>query len=366
MKKRKKDICYVVSVGAVFGVLTLASWLKPADEISNAERRKLAQLPEISLTSIQNGTFMSKFETYVSDQFPLREEFCTWKALTAKYVLGQKDKDGIYVQDGVISKIEYPYNEGALEKACQKYQHIYQEYMKDTEVNIYTALIPDKHYFAEEDSGYPSMDYEEFYAAYKEKMSGFTKYVEIKACLSLSDYYRTDTHWKQEEIQDVAELLAEQMGVQLSATYDKVTLDHPFYGVYYGQAALPIEPDQISYMDQPLFKKCKVYDHQNQKKLSVYECTKIEGRDPYELFLGGSLSVITIENPEADTEKELVIFRDSFGSSIAPYFVEEYRKITLLDVRYLQEIMIPNYVTFDDQDVLILHSTSVINNESAF
>ena len=27
-----------------------------------------------------------------------------------------------------------------------------------------------------------------------------------------------------------------------------------------------------------------------------------------------------IENPEAETDKELVIFRDSFGSSIAPFF----------------------------------------------
>lgn len=366
MRKIKREVRYIVSVGMIFGILTLAAWLKPAEEISYTERRRLAEFPEISVTSLWNGRFMSKLETYLTDQFPLRDEFRTWKALFSKYAFGQKDQDGIYVQEGIISKIEYPYNENGGRNACQKYRRIYENYMKNTEVNIYTALIPDKHYFIGADSGYPVMDYSRLYEEYQSSMGAFAQYVEIAEHLTIQDYYRTDTHWKQEEIQDVAEALAEQMGVHLSCVYDKVTLDTPFYGVYYGQTGLPVEADQISYMNQSIFEKCKVYDYQNQKELSVYDITKAEGRDAYELFLGGSLSVITVENPEATTEKELVIFRDSFGSSIAPYFIEGYQKITLLDVRYLQEILIPDYVSFEDQDVLILHSTSVINNESAF
>ena len=100
--------------------------------------------------------------------------------------------------------------------------------------------------------------------------------------------------------------------------------------------------------------------------MSVYDMEKAVDRDPYEMFLGGSLAVITIDNPNANTDKELVIFRDSFGSSIAPLLVEGYAKITLLDARYLHQNMIGNFVTFDNQDVLFLHSTSVLNNEIAF
>ena len=66
----------------------------------------------------------------------------------------------------------------------------------------------------------------------------------------------------------------------------------------------------------------------------MYDKELARGRDPYEMFLSGSQSVITIENPNATSEKELVILRDSFGSSIAPLFVESYSKITLLDARY--------------------------------
>ena len=79
-------------------------------------------------------------------------------------------------------------------------------------------------------------------------------------------------------------------------------------------------------------------------------------------FLTPAKSRITIENPNAATDKELVIFRDSFGSSIAPLFAETYSKITLVDIRYLPSEMVGRFVTFDNQDVLFLYSTPVLNN----
>jgi hypothetical protein len=84
------------------------------------------------------------------------------------------------------------------------------------------------------------------------------------------------------------------------------------------------------------------------------------------MFLGGALSVITLENPKAETNRELVIFRDSFGSSIAPLFLEGYKKITLLDIRYLNETMVGQFVRFKNQDVLFLYNTTVLNNRSSF
>ena len=41
------------------------------------------------------------------------------------------------------------------------------------------------------------------------------------------------------------------------------------------------------------------------------------------------------EKIKADTEKELVIFRDSFGSSISPLLINYYSKITIIDNRYI-------------------------------
>ena len=156
------------------------------------------------------------------------------------------------------------------------------------------------------------------------------------------------------------------MGADVKAEYIAETLDNPFYGVYYGQLGLPIDADRITYLTSDTLADCIVHDHQNDKPMAMYDMDKANDRDPYEMFLGGSLSVITIENPNANTDKELVIFRDSFGSSLAPLLAEGYAKITILDARYLHQSMIGNYVTFDNQDVLFVHSTSVLNNDIAF
>ena len=247
----------------------------------------------------------------------------------------------------------------------KKFTSIYTTYIKGTDAKVYTAWIPDKNYFLAEVNGYPAYNYDE-QSSYLNQRLPFATFIEIDKLLSIEDYYYTDTHWKQESIQDVAQYLAQNMGVTLSEKYENITLDTPFYGVYYGQLALPVEPDQITYLNHPMFAECTIINHDAGKEIAMYDMEKAVGRDPYEMYLSGSLSVITIENPKASTQKELVIFRDSFGSSIAPFFVEGYSKITILDARYLNETMIGKFVEFTDQDVLFLYSTGVLNNETAF
>ena len=106
----------------------------------------------------------------------------------------------------------------------------------------------------------------------------------------------------------------------------------------------------------------QVYDYENNQEIPVYDYEKEHGNDMYEIFLGGSLSLVTIENPKADTEKELILFRDSFGSSIAPLLAEGYSKVTLVDLRYLRWERLNQFIDFTDQDVLFLYSTSMLNH----
>ena len=58
---------------AVWLLLTGFSWFGPAKDISEAERRPLAQMPEFSVETLLDGKFMSKFEDFTLDQFPLRD-----------------------------------------------------------------------------------------------------------------------------------------------------------------------------------------------------------------------------------------------------------------------------------------------------
>ena len=360
MKKTKHIVITFVMV-TFFMSFSVFAWLKPADEFSASERRKLSQFPELSLKTVLSGDFMSNFENYTLDQFPLRDKFRTVKALVSLNVFKQSDNNDIYVAEEHAGKIEYPLNEQSITRAGERFRYVYEKYLEESNTKNYISVIPDKNYFLAEKNGYLSVDYDKMVSDIK-KNTEFLQYIDITEDIELSDFYKTDTHWKQENIVDIAEKIGAQMGTDVKAEYTEKTLGKDFYGVYYGQSALPLQAEKIKYLTNDALENCRVYDYQNGKEISVYDMEKAYGKDPYEMFLSGSISLITIENDNAKTDKELVLFRDSFGSSIAPLLVQGYKKITLVDIRYIHPNVLGNYIVFDSQDVLFLYSTSVLNN----
>ena len=205
------------------------------------------------------------------------------------------------------------------------------------------------------------MDYEAFVSAVCEKMP-YADYIDLTPALTLDCYYRTDIHWRQEMLTEAAALLAENMGVTLTAQYETKTLDTPFYGVYCGQSALPLAPDTLCYLENDILRGCTVYDYETDTELPVYDLAAAEGNDAYALFLSGSTSLLTLTNPHAKTGRELIVFRDSFASSLAPLLAEGYAKITLIDIRYIAPARLGKWVDFSGKDVLFLYSTPVLNS----
>ena len=91
---------------------------------------------------------------------------------------------------------------------------------------------------------------------------------------------------------------------------------------------------------------------------------KAAGKDPYDLYLSGPVAILEITNPLAETDRELIVFRDSFGSSLVPLLVQDYAKITLIDTRYVMTDYVGKFVDFHGQDVLMLYSPLVLNNST--
>lgn len=361
MTDNKKNIIVACTTSLFFIVLTIIAWFKPSNDFSESERRTLAQSPELSYKTISDKSFMDDFEKYALDQFPFRDKFRSAKAMFSYNILNKSDNNGIYVENGYVSKLDYPLDEDSVKRAASRFEYVYNTYLKNKNTKQYLAVIPDKNYFLAKENGYLAIDYNQLIEVLKENTE-FLEYIDITSSLNLTDYYKTDTHWRQECLTDVADKICAGMGTNMNVSYEEKTLDKDFYGVYYGQAALPIKPEKIKYLTNSTLENCRVYDYQNAKEISVYDMEKGRGKDPYELYLSGPLSLITIENRNATTDKELIIFRDSFASSIAPLFVDGYQKITLIDIRYIHPAQLKNYVEFDSQDVLFLYSTMVLNN----
>ncbi len=366
MNKKIFNIIFVCVFAALIFGLSAFAWLKPNTAFSEAERRPLETLPELTISSISSGEFMGKFEKYTTDQFPFREKFRSLKAFISTTLLGKMENNQLYTQDGHISKIEYPENPAMIDYAVTKFDSIYNRLLKDTDCSVYLSIVPDKHYFLAQKKGYLSIDYPNFIGQFKDRLP-FMEYIDVLPLLSADDYYYTDSHWKQENIQDVAVLLGEKMGANVSAEYTINTHPAPFMGVYAGQSALPTKGDSLNYLTSPTLDECVIsyYDAGTPRVGELYSMEKAAGKDPYEMFLSGTMPLVTIENPNATTDKELILFRDSFGSSIAPLFAEGYKKVTVVDIRYLQSDYLPAFIDFEAQDVLFLYSTTLLNNSTA-
>lgn len=344
--------------------LAIFSWLSPAQSISVSERRPLKQMPEINTESILNTSFMSSFESYTVDQFPLRDTFRTMKALTAKYIFGQKDNNDIYVVDGHAAKLDFPINDASISNAANKLQSLYETYLQNTDANIYFSMVPDKNYFLAKPNGYPTLDYDRLVQYFCSQLS-FAEYVDIFSTLSIEDYYRTDSHWKQEQLTEAVQVLANAMSLQTSGQYDAVSVPTPFYGVYYGQSALPLQPDTITYLKNPVLDRCTVYHVESGKTTGLYDLDKLNSNDPYEMFLSGASPILVLENPSAADSRELIVFRDSYGSSLIPLLAEAYSKITIVDTRYVVPAYLPQFVDFQSaDDVLFLYCTTLLNSSS--
>lgn len=346
---------------ALWGGLTVFAWFGPRTEISESERRPLAQFPQVSVRNILNGTFMSEFETFSLDQFPLRDGFRNLKSEFHLHFLRQWDNNGIYLTEGYAAQQEYPLDMDSVDHAVDRFNRIYDKYLKNA--RVYMAIVPDKGFYLAESAGQLRMDYEAMFTAFRQGLP-WAKHIDLTDVLSAEDYYRTDTHWRQENLLSAAGKLCEAMGVTgpKPEEYTQTRLEIPFYGVYYGQAALPMAPDKLTLLESDLLSGCSVYDYESGKVRSVYDLARLEGKDPYEVFLSGPRSLLEITNPNAETGKELILFRDSFGSSIAPLLLQDYAKVTLVDVRYIQIDLLDKYIEFADQDVLFLYSTLVLNN----
>lgn len=364
MTRFKNIAVALVFVVLIFG-MCVGFILKPATEFSDSERRYLLKFPDISVQNVMSGKFMKDFESYTLDQFPLRDSFRTIKALVSTKLFLKQDNNDIYVKDGYAAKLEYPLKEDSIQNAANRFNNIIDKYTNENN-KVYLSIIPDKNYFLSQTSGRLSLDYERLVSQLKNEVKN-NEYIDIFPLLSLDDYYKTDTHWKQESIKDVADKLLESMGSKSDfVSVELNSLEKPFYGVYCGQSALPLKPENIQYFSGGYIDFLKVYDFEHSKDMPVYDMEKANGKDPYEMFLSGSISLLSIDNPNASTDKELVVFRDSFGSSIAPLLASGYSKVTLVDIRYISSFVLGNFIDFKNADVLFLYSTLVLNNSEQF
>ena len=349
--KRKASIATAAVFLAVLFGFSLLHLALPDREVSRSERRRLAQLPPLS------SGFSDKLEEYMLDQFPLREQLRTVNSLVRLYGLGQADIHGIYLQGGGAFRMDGPLQEKQVRHAAAVFPAVQETYFPSLPAHY--VIVPDKN--AKAETGRPRLDTETMRGIVREALPGMTE-IDIWDLLSADDYYKTDPHWRQERLLPVAAAICEALGADAPGTFTEKALS-PFYGAYYGQAALPMAPDTLTYLESADTKAAEVTGPELDGAQPVYRPELLDGTDGYDVFLSGAQAVLTVTSPNVHNGRHLVLFRDSFGSSLAPLLLGSFERITLVDLRYISAARLADYADLSDAtDVLYLCSTAVWNN----
>lgn len=274
----------------------------------------------------------------------------------------EPDENGMYKIGKHYFESLYPLNEESIENAANKINMIYEKYLTDSN-KVFYAIVPDKSYYVR-NRVYKTLDYDKMIEILNDKINSNITYIPIKDTLELNDYLKTDYHWRQEKIIDTANRIGEYLGYKIFETdFRKNTYDS-FRGYYTKFVDNDNVKEKISYLVNKYTENAIIENSRNIQFNTVYDEIKLNSEIQYDLFLSGVAPLINIINPLAQNDKELIIFRDSFASCFTPLIISEYKKITLVDIRYISSLYLDRDVDFNDKDILFLYNSGVINDSS--
>ena len=337
----------VLFVAFIFG---LAIWfvVNPKADYSSSEKRYLQQFPETSVDTVLSGEFSEKFETYFADNFPQRN---MWVGLNSYYNLGigLNSRNGVYNSaDGYL--INVPVDKENYVRKNIRVLAEFKEKIGDVPMTVMLApstgyiatdklpLIHDSYnddtYFAEtaKTLGESGVNFVDLRETFKQK---YAEGVQL--------YYRTDHHWTTDGAYEGYVKLCEKLGVQPA---DKDSFAKTSYGGFYGTTYSTsgywlTKPDSITVYDnqENTDKNITVKiseDGKDNHYGSMFFYNHIDEDDKYPVFLDGNHALTEIQNKNAKNGT-IVVIKDSFSHSLAPFLAENYSKVVLVDLRYYKQ-----------------------------
>ena len=309
--------------------------LLPDRDRSEVENRTLAQKPEFSWAALKDGSYTAAVEEYFADQFPLRDEWTGLKA-RAEQLIGKHLFNGVYLcGDTLISKVEAP-SDGLDEKNLGYVAQLADK----TEAPVYLGLIPSA---AEVWSDLLPEGAENFdQAAYLDRaaelglpMVDFLGALETHAGEPV--FYRTDHHWTTLGAFYGANALLEAMGKEPLSQGDFApeTVTEDFNGTLYSTSGVHwLTPDTMEFWVEDAGLEITSWRTGAPEPGVLYDRSYLEQKDKYSAFLGGNQPLCVIRNEAAAGQGKLLLIRDSYSDALAPFLVQRFEEVHLLDARY--------------------------------
>lgn len=364
---RSKIGKYIPAVVFLIFIYGMALWFlfSPKTDYSSSEKRYLQKFPEVTAEKLLSGEFGSDFETFFADQFPQRN---TWVGLNAYTALAEGNngasgvyncKDGYLINKPVSTDNNLDKNIGAV-----------VDFAKTIDTPTTVMLVPSTGYIVDDvlptfhDKYNDDEDISKISSTLSKEKIGFVDLrerfkSEYKNGSQL--YYKTDHHWTTKGAYTGYQELCKTLGV---TPIDDSTLkkeSYPdFYGTTYSSSGFWLTPpDNIEIWNNPKNSdkniSVNITEGANKKTSgSMYFTDHLKEDDKYPVFIDGNHALTEITNTNAKNGTILLI-KDSFSHSLAPFLAENYSKVVLVDLRYYKESVSDLVTTYNPEQVVVLY-----------
>ena len=305
---------------------------------SETENRTLAQRPELTWSALADGSFTKAAEDYFADQFPLRDGWTGVKA-RAELLLGKREFNNVYLcGDTLIAKVNPP-----LDGLEDRNLDCVRRMAERTEIPVYLGLIPSAAEIWRErlPAGAESWDQAAFIsrAAELEGVEPVDVLGALRARAEEDIFYRTDHHWTTLGAYYGYAALMEALGrgeevlAPEAAKERDLPVSNGFQGTLYSQSGIHwLEPDSIEFWVEDRGLSVTSWRNGAPEETELYDSDYLGEKDKYSAFLGGNQPLCVIRN-EAGAGR-LMLVRDSYADSLAPFLARHFEEVHLLDLRY--------------------------------
>ena len=333
----KKFSIFLTALFCVFiGCMSAVSLLLPDKDFLPLENRYPQKPPKLSLEALGSGKFMEEAENYVSDHIVGRDFWVAAKAWSER-LSGKKENNGVYfaAQNSLISRVDTP-DPAELDKKMGYVDAL----VGNVPVPVYFGLIPSAAEIWQDrlPKGAPTADEKGIIDRLYFSTGAAT--VDLYRALAPHSgediYYRTDHHWTSLGAFYGANAILEALDMEplRLEDYPKTTVTNQFYGTSFSTSGVRwLPPDSIDTYVPEDGVKVTSYFNGSPEEGSLYVDSKLEVKDKYAYFLGGNQPLCVIETEWTGAPKVLVI-RDSYSDSLAPFLTERFSEIHLFDLRY--------------------------------
>lgn len=327
---------------------------------SPKENRKLAQFPKVTWQSIVNGDFMDDFETYLADQFPIRD-WCISVKTTALRITGKRLINDVYISDdGYLIAKESLVDNGKIIELTNSMNE-FAEAMEGVKVNF--MLVPNASLVYEDKLPYGmKSDEDTTIKLIRDRMTDKVNYIDVvPTLLDHKDdglFYKTDHHWTTRGAYYAFYEYAKQMDIS-PVQYEFYNVANTFQGTQASNSGIysTYENVEICVPNRSAGNYVVRYLDNNLKTASLFFKDKLDEKDKYQVFLGGNYAQVEITT-DAGTGKNLMIVKDSYANCMIPMLTPYYDKIIIIDPRYfyddIREIIKINKVN----EVLFLYNVN--------